>query len=123
MFSYVSPEQRVPSDHPLRSVLQITDYDFGFDHLYFGLGGVGSDALNVNRVLGSNPFASLFGSTEVCFNGSCGYNVISFGNYYEVVSAPVPEPMTLSLLGLGLIGLGWRRRRQTASSLRSRTIA
>src|SRR5450432_3822488 len=25
MFSYLSPEQRVPSDHPLRAVRQITD--------------------------------------------------------------------------------------------------
>ena len=25
MFSYLSPEQRVPSDHPLRAIRQITD--------------------------------------------------------------------------------------------------
>ncbi len=29
MFSYLSPEQRVPSDHPLRSVRQITDRILG----------------------------------------------------------------------------------------------
>src|SRR5579871_6015834 len=27
MFSYLSPEQRVPADHPLRSIRQITDTD------------------------------------------------------------------------------------------------
>ena len=25
MFSYVSPEQRVPSDHPLRAIRQLVD--------------------------------------------------------------------------------------------------
>ena len=25
MFSYLSPEQRVPADHPLRAIRQITD--------------------------------------------------------------------------------------------------
>ena len=25
LFSYVSPEQRVPADHPLRAILQMTD--------------------------------------------------------------------------------------------------
>jgi transposase len=29
MFSYLSPEQRVPSDHPLRSIRQITDRTLG----------------------------------------------------------------------------------------------
>ena len=39
MFSYVSPEERVPADHPLRAIRQMTDAIFErlsprFDRLY-----------------------------------------------------------------------------------------
>ena len=39
MFSYVSPEQRVPQDHPLRLLRAMTDealqqLQHRFDHLY-----------------------------------------------------------------------------------------
>jgi transposase len=43
MFSYLSPEDRVPADHPLRTVRQITDRILGrmsklFSEMYSGLG-------------------------------------------------------------------------------------
>jgi transposase len=43
MFSYVSPEQRVPSDHPLRAIRQVvdevlTDMSREFDRLYAAVG-------------------------------------------------------------------------------------
>ena len=43
MFSYVSPEDRVPPDHPLRSIRRITDRALErlsptFDSLYLKLG-------------------------------------------------------------------------------------
>ena len=43
VFSYLSPEQRVPSDHPLRTILQITDKVLGkmngaFSAMYSQLG-------------------------------------------------------------------------------------
>ena len=43
MFSYVSPEQRVPSDHPLRAIRALVDRVLGemspdFDRLYATVG-------------------------------------------------------------------------------------
>ena len=43
MFSYISPEQRVPADHPLRPIRQMTDEIFKqlsprFDKLYSRVG-------------------------------------------------------------------------------------
>jgi len=43
MFSYVSPEERVPADHPLRAIRQMTEAIFArlsprFDRLYSTIG-------------------------------------------------------------------------------------
>src|SRR5437879_12240636 len=43
MFSYVSPEERVPTDHPLRAIRRLTDVIFDwlsprFDRLYSTIG-------------------------------------------------------------------------------------
>src|SRR5207244_4635426 len=43
LFSYVSPEQRVPADHPLRAIRQMTDHILGklsqkFAHMYSTIG-------------------------------------------------------------------------------------
>jgi hypothetical protein len=43
LYSYVSPEQRVPSDHPLRAILEMTNtvlerLSLQFDDLYSGVG-------------------------------------------------------------------------------------
>jgi hypothetical protein len=45
--------------------------------------------------------------------GDFDYNDLIFG-FYGIEVPSVPEPMTLSLLGVGLVGLAAIRRRRTA---------
>ncbi len=82
--------------HVVGTLLQVADYDFGSDHLFFT--GSASD------------FISQYAQTDVCFDDRCGYRTISSNGYFEVLQ--VPEPMTLSLVVVGLAGLGYRRRTQ-----------
>jgi hypothetical protein len=82
--------------HAVGTLLQVADYDFGSDHLFFT--GSASD------------FTSQYAQTDVCFDDRCGYRTISSSGYFEVLQ--VPEPMTLSLVVLGLVGLGCSRRKQ-----------
>lgn len=80
--------------HTFGALLQVTDYDFGSDHLYF----TGS----------AGDFINQYAQTDVCFDDRCGYKAISYDGYFEIRQAP--EPMTLSLVVLGLAGLGYSLR-------------
>jgi len=53
---------------------------------------------------GSGNFLESLASMEVWFLSG---DVVSHGEYVH----PVPEPITLTLMGIGLAGLGWRRRK------------
>ena len=66
----------------------------------------------VTWVDASDPYHYFIGFEDLAFPGSDGdFNdfVIELRN---VLDAPIPEPTTLTLLALGLAGLGYTRRRK-----------
>lgn len=81
--------------------------------------GTGGDALNwlmSDHVVGewkvfSTTFAAFSESTRLTFTTT---NTSTIGNLLDDVNVDVPEPGTLGLLGLGVLGLAMARRRQSA---------
>jgi hypothetical protein len=88
--------------------------------LYFsdpGAGGGGPEngSLDLNKGADFLTFEPTFFGGHNLYQEMVGANLFQ-GNYLGVTSA-VPEPATLTLLGLsslGLLGYGWRRRKQPA---------
>ena len=77
------------------------------------VGPADSFAFNNSGVFGGpNPFSMSLGTsgTLAAWNGQAGQEATLVGRNQTIITTQVPEPTTLMLLGIALLGLGFMRR-------------
>jgi fibronectin-binding autotransporter adhesin len=97
-------------NHPGNAVLTINNWD--------GIVDVGGGTERLLFAGNPSDFTNVFDQDEVFFGATSGYAAITVAGdpagVYEIVptsAAPIPEPASLAVLGLGVMGLAFRRRR------------
>jgi len=104
-----------------------TAHDFSFNPPntpvmgFLQIGGFFFDLMSIHVDLQNSSFLDLTGSANVSSNAGNGTATFEFSAQgggtpatfsWSATAFAVPEPMTLSLLGIGLAGFGLMRRRQ-----------
>jgi autotransporter-associated beta strand protein len=78
--------------------------------------GIGTERLLFAGATGS--FTSLYGQSDVTFNGVAGYTALQFPGYYEITA--VPEPSTWFAASFAFVTAGFHQRRRLRQLLQRR---
>ena len=88
--------------HTAGTILQVTNWD--------GTVGTGGGPERLLFTGTTTEFTSLYGQSDVTFNGAAGYNAIQFSGYYEIAAVPEPSTYVVGALALAAIGFHQARR-------------
>lgn len=96
------------------------DIDFGGSNFAEGqsavltLTGAGLTAANLTAIAQSTPIMLSLGNVGGTYGLASLGNTVNFVGGAPMLVTAVPEPATYALMGLGLVGLVWARRRHVA---------
>jgi autotransporter-associated beta strand protein len=96
--------------HTAGTLLQIANWN-----------GIPTTGIGTERLLfagATASFTSLYGQSDVTFNGVTGYAVVQFAGYYEITA--VPEPSTWFAASFAFIAAGFYQRRRLRQLLQRR---